>query len=195
MILNKNLSNLSNSNIEDNPLSINSDEIPKTYNNINSYSFYNNSSNLKSYNNNNIKIFNSNISAIDRVSYSNDNISIVKSKEIEILKVTNEILKLVNIANDIKEYLVDKYINPSSLNYDIDYKEFLTKLINYKFDILILKNILKDLQNPNDKYYKHYNLTTPSYMKERNKKETSNNYRSLSEVNEAFKYNLRKYDS
>ena len=195
MILNKHLSNLSNSNIEDNPLSINSDEIPKTHSNINSNSFYNNSSNLKSYINNNIKIFNSNISAIDRVSYSNDNISIVKSKEIEILKVTNEILKLVNIANDIKEYLVDKYINPSSLNYDIDYKEFLTKLINYKFDILILKNILKDLQNPNDKYYKRYNLTTPSYMKERNKKETSNNYRSLSEVNEAFKYNLRKYDS
>ena len=54
---------------------------------------------------------------------------------------------------------------------------------------------MKDLQNPNDKYYKRYNLTTPSYMKERNKKETSNNYRPLSEVNEAFKYNLRKYDS
>ena len=37
--------------------------------------------------------------------------------KIEIMKITNEILKLIDIANEIKTYLVEKYINSSSSNY------------------------------------------------------------------------------
>ena len=71
--------------------------------------------------------------------------------KIEIMKITNEILKLIDIANEIKTYLVEKYINSSSSNYEIDYKEFLNRLINYNFDLYTLNEILTDLQNNNNK--------------------------------------------
>ena len=71
------------------------------------------------------------------------------NQEIEIIKTTNEILKSIDKMNEIKDFLVKKYINSSSLDYNKDYKDFLNKLINYEFDIITLNNILSDIKNKN----------------------------------------------
>ena len=109
----------------------------------------NNKTNEKNINNNNI----------------NEMISLTKRREMEILKVTNEILKLIEIANEKKNYLVEKYINSSSNNYESDYKEFIDRIINYKYDILTLNNILKDLND--------YSSIIPNYKKKKKKENKS----------------------
>jgi hypothetical protein len=113
----------------------------------------------------NIKVNKSKVDAIweklKHLRYSNnDNINLknensnnnnkYSNQEIEIIKTTNEILKSIDKVNELKDYLIKKYINPSSLNYDKDYKEFLNKLINYEFDIITLNNILSDIKNKNN---------------------------------------------
>ncbi len=171
MVLNNQISNLNKSN--NNILENNS--INNLINNNQNLSFYN--SNKKTYESN-----------------SNNNVKeIRKKREIDILKVTNEILKLINIANKKKKYLVEKYINSSTLNYDNDYKEFLDRIINYKYDIITLNNILKDLKDSNLNSRK----TFYNNKKDNNSKETIKNnsieHQTITEANEAFKKNLRKY--
>jgi hypothetical protein len=127
----------------------------------------------------------------------NEMISLTKRREMEILKVTNEILKLIEIANEKKNYLVEKYINSSSNNYESDYKEFIDRIINYKYDILTLNNILKDLNDfssiiPNLQLNKK--KENKSYSKEKVKNPIIEN-NNFYENNEDFKNNLRKYSS
>ena len=141
----------------------------------------NNKTNENNINNNNI----------------NEMISLTKRREMEILKVTNEILKLIEIANEKKNYLVEKYINSSSNNYESDYKEFIDRIINYKYDILTLNNILKDLNDfssiiPNLQLNKK--KENKSYSKEKVKNPIIEN-NNFYENNEDFKNNLRKYSS
>ena len=141
----------------------------------------NNKTNEKNINNNNI----------------NEMISLTKRREMEILKVTNEILKLIEIANEKKNYLVEKYINSSSNNYESDYKEFIDRIINYKYDILTLNNILKDLNDfssiiPN--YQINKKKENKSYSKEKVKNPIFEN-NNFYENTEDFKNNLRKYSS
>ena len=141
----------------------------------------NNKTNENNINNNNI----------------NEMISLTKRREMEILKVTNEILKLIEIANEKKNYLVEKYINSSSNNYESDYKEFIDRIINYKYDILTLNNILKDLNDfssiiPNLQLNKK--KENKSYSKEKVKNPIFEN-NNFYENTEDFKNNLRKYSS
>ena len=141
----------------------------------------NNKTNENNINNNNI----------------NEMISLTKRREMEILKVTNEILKLIEIANEKKNYLVEKYINSSLNNYESDYKEFIDRIINYKYDILTLNNILKDLNDfysiiPN--YQLNKKKENKSYSKEKVKNPIIEN-NNFYENNEDFKNNLRKYSS
>ena len=141
----------------------------------------NNKTNENNINNNNI----------------NEMISLTKRREMEILKVTNEILKLIEIANEKKNYLVEKYINSSSNNYESDYKEFIDRIINYKYDILTLNNILKDLNDfssiiPN--YQLNKKKENKSYSKEKVKNPIFEN-NNFYENTEDFKNNLRKYSS
>ena len=114
----------------------------------------------KNNNNNNIKkslrmTFNKQIPNLTNLEDNNfqnlnsNNNNKYTNQEIQIIKTTNEILKLIDKVNSIKDYLVKKYINPSSLDYNKDYKDFLNKLINYKFDIITLNNILSDVKNKN----------------------------------------------
>ena len=141
----------------------------------------NNKTNENNINNNNI----------------NEMISLTKRREMEILKVTNEILKLIEIANEKKNYLVEKYINSSLNNYESDYKEFIDRIINYKYDILTLNKILKDLNDfssiiPN--YQLNKKKENKSYSKEKVKNPIIEN-NNFYENNEDFKNNLRKYSS
>ena len=118
-----------------------------------------------------------------------------KKKEMEKLKITNEILKLIEIANKKKNYFVEKYVNSSSLNYENDYKEFLDRIINYKFDILTLNQILNDLNDfslNNPKIKSNKKKENYSYSKEKIKNQSIEN-QTITESNEAFKKNLRKY--
>ncbi len=64
-----------------------------------------------------------------------------------------------------KNYLVEKYINSSSNNYESDYKEFIDRIINYKYDILTLNNILKDLND--------FSSIIPNYQLNKKKKNKS----------------------
>ena len=137
-------------------------------------------------------IFNSNLSEIENVNLSNDITPIPKEIEIEKLKITNEILKLIEIANDNKIFFVEKYINKSSLNLDNDYKEFLTYIINYQFDMEILNDIFKDIKML--KRSRNNNFNKPLYMKDKNTLERNSDYLTFSESNEMFKKNLRNYD-
>ena len=111
--------------------------------------------------NNNIKrslrmTFNKQIPNLSNLEYNNfqninpNNNNKDTNQEIQIIKTTNEILKLIDKVNSIKDYLVKKYINSSSLDYNKDYKDFLNKLINYQFDVITLKNILSDVKNKNN---------------------------------------------
>ena len=111
--------------------------------------------------NNNIKrslrmTFNKQIPNLSNLEYNNfqninpNNNNKYTNQEIQIIKITNEILKSIDKMNEIKDYLVKKYINSSSLDYNKDYKDFLNKLINYQFDVITLKNILSDVKNKNN---------------------------------------------
>ena len=189
IMLNSQLSSqINNTFPEDNqPLTTKSDEIPYFIkDNINkSYSNITN-------NNNNIMIFNSNLSAIENINTSNELTQIPKEIEIEKLKITNEILKLIEIANDNKLYFVEKYINKSSLNLDNDYKEFLTHIINYQYDMEVLNDIFKDIKML--KRSRNNNFNKPLYMKDKNTLERNSDYLTFSESNEIFKKNLRNYN-
>ena len=140
-------------------------------------------------------IFNSNLSEIENINSSNELTPIPKEIEIEKIKITNEILKLIEIANDNKIYFVEKYINKSSIDLDNDYKEFLTEIINYKFDMEVLNDIFKDIKilkkSRNNNYYIN---NKPFYMKNKNIIDKNNDYLTFSESNEAFKKNLRNYN-
>ena len=166
-------------------------QIPKDTNTQN-YSFNNNNSHYNiNNNNNNLSIYNSNTQTYENTTNMKDS----KKREIEKLKVTNKILKLIEIANQKKNYFVEKYVNSSSLNYENDYKEFLNRIINYKFDILTLNQILIDLKdfylnNPRNKSNKK--KENYSYSKEKFKYQSIEN-QTITESNEAFKKNLRKY--
>ena len=114
----------------------------------------------KNNNNNNIKkslrmTFNKQIPNLTNLEDNNfqnlnsNNNNKYTNQEIQIIKTTNEILKSIDKVNELKDYLIKKYINPSSLDYNKDYKDFLNKLINYKFDIITLNNILSDVKNKN----------------------------------------------
>ena len=192
IILNSQLSSQINNTFPDDnqPLTTKSDEIP----------FFNKSNLNKSCsnitnNNNNIMIFNSNLSEIENINSSNELTPIPKEIEIEKIKITNEILKLIEIANDNKIYFVEKYINKSSIDLDNDYKEFLTEIINYKFDMEVLNDIFKDIKilkkSRNNNYYIN---NKPFYMKNKNIIDKNNDYLTFSESNEAFKKNLRNYN-
>ena len=189
IMLNSQLSSqINNTFPEDNqPLTTKSDEIPYFIkDNINkSYSNITN-------NNNNIMIFNSNLSAIENINTSNELTQIPKEIEIEKLKITNEILKLIEIANDNKLYFVEKYINKSSLNLDNDYKELLTHIINYQYDMEVLNDIFKDIKML--KRSRNNNFNKPLYMKDKNTLERNSDYLTFSESNEIFKKNLRNYN-
>ena len=111
--------------------------------------------------NNNIKrslrmTFNKQIPNLSNLEYNNfqnvnpNNNNKYTNQEIQIIKITNEILKSIDKMNEIKDFLVKKYINSSSLDYKKDYKDFLNKLINYQFDVITLKNILSDVKNKNN---------------------------------------------
>ena len=100
--------------------------------------------------------FNKQIPNLSNLEYNNfqninpNNNNKYTNQEIQIIKITNEILKSIDKMNEIKDYLVKKYINSSSLDYNKDYKDFLNKLINYQFDVITLKNILSDVKNKNN---------------------------------------------
>ena len=107
----------------------------------------------------------------------------------EILKVTNEILKLIEIINKKKNYFIEKYMNSNNLNIELDYKNFLENIINYKFDIITLNNILNDLND--------FLLNSPK-NKSNKKKENStfSKEKILNENNnEQFPNTLRKYSN
>ncbi len=165
-----------------------------------------NNKNLILNNNNNGKnsfrmIFNSQISNTNKNNSENTNIENdnqnkinklilnSKKKEMEILKVTNEILKLIEIINKKKNYFIEKYMNSNNLNIELDYKNFLENIINYKFDIITLNNILNDLND--------FLLNSPK-NKSNKKKENStfSKEKILNENNnEQFPNTLRKYSN
>ena len=181
-------SQINNTFPEDNqPLTTKSDEIP----------FFNKSNLNKSCsnitnNNNNIMIFNSNLSEIENINSSNELTPIPKEIEIEKIKITNEILKKINIMNKNKLYFTNKYIQNSKNENNLEekYKNLLNKLINYNLDIRSLIEINSDLIKFQTKNKKNNNNEKPK-----------TNYKSYSpfilEPNESkeFKSNLRIYNN
>ena len=77
----------------------------------------------------------------------NKSISNEKKKELEIMKKTNDILKLIEITSKHKKFFNDKYIGINNNEIDNNYKQFLDNIINYKYKIDILKNIYDDILN------------------------------------------------
>lgn len=67
------------------------------------------------------------------------------SENNEKVKLTNEILKNLNVINNYKNFFINKYINSEYLNNNEKYKNFLYNLIEYKFDLNILIDILRDI--------------------------------------------------
>ena len=78
------------------------------------------------------------------------------SENNEKVKLTNEIFKNLNIINNNKNFFIDKYINSEYLNNNEKYKSFLYNLIEYKFDMNILIDILRDI-NAKEKEVVKYN--------------------------------------
>ena len=81
-------------------------------------------------------------------------------------------------------------MNSNTLNIELDYKNFLENIINYKFDIITLNNILNDLNvlflnSPKNKSNKK--KENSSFSKE---KIINENYK-----NESFPNTLRKYSN
>ena len=130
---------------------------------------------------------------------NNNIISKEKKKELEIMKRTNDILKLIELTSKHKKMFCDKYIGENNNNINANYKSFLDNIINYKYNIDILNNIYKDIlnfcvkcslnRNRND--HKFNLLNTYSKFKYR-KKEFENNY---SDSQNSFEKNLRNYQS
>jgi len=78
------------------------------------------------------------------------------SENNEKVKLTNEIFKNINIINNNKNFFIDKYINSDYLNNNEKYKNLLYNLIEYKFDMNILIDILRDI-NAKEKEVVKYN--------------------------------------
>ena len=78
------------------------------------------------------------------------------SENNEKVKLTNEILKNLNVINNYKNFFINKYTNSEYLNNNEKYKNFLYNLIEYKFDMNILIDILRDI-NAKEKEVVKYN--------------------------------------
>ena len=77
------------------------------------------------------------------------------SENNEKVKLTNEILKNLNFINNNKNFFIDKYTNSEYLNDDEKYKDFLYNLIEYKFDMNILIDILRDINGKEKEFVKY----------------------------------------
>ena len=129
----------------------------------------------------------------------NKSISNEKKKELEIMKKTNDILKLIEITSKHKKFFNDKYIGINNNEIDNNYKQFLDNIINYKYKIDILKNIYDDILNmcvrssinKKPKLIKS-NFSNIYSKKKFQKKEFENTY---SNSQDSFEKNLRKYNS
>jgi hypothetical protein len=126
-------------------------------------------------------------------------ISKEKKKELEIMKKTNDILKLIEITSKHKKFFNDKYIGINNNEIDNNYKQFLDNIINYKYKIDILKNIYDDILNMcvRSSINKKPNLIKSNFSniyskKKFQKKEFENTY---SNSQDSFEKNLRKYNS
>ena len=129
----------------------------------------------------------------------NKSISKEKKKELEIMKKTNDILKLIEITSKHKKFFNDKYIGINNKEIDNNYKQFLDNIINYKYNIDILKNIYDDILNMcvRSSINKKPNLIKSNFSniyskKKFQKKEFENTY---SNSQDSFEKNLRKYNS
>ena len=129
----------------------------------------------------------------------NKSISNEKKKELEIMKKTNDILKLIEITSKHKKFFNDKYIGINNKEIDNNYKQFLDNIINYKYKIDILKNIYDDILNMcvRSSINKKPNLIKSNFSniyskKKFQKKEFENTY---SNSQDSFEKNLRKYNS
>jgi hypothetical protein len=129
----------------------------------------------------------------------NKSISNEKKKELEIMKKTNDILKLIEITSKHKKFFNDKYIGINNNEIDNNYKQFLDNIINYKYKIDILKNIYDDILNMcvRSSINKKPNLIKSNFSniyskKKFQKKEFENTY---SNSQDSFEKNLRKYNS
>ena len=129
----------------------------------------------------------------------NKSISKEKKKELEIMKKTNDILKLIEITSKHKKFFNDKYIGINNNEIDNNYKQFLDNIINYKYKIDILKNIYDDILNMcvRSSINKKPNLIKSNFSniyskKKFQKKEFENTY---SNSQDSFEKNLRKYNS
>ncbi len=129
----------------------------------------------------------------------NKSISNEKKKELEIMKKTNDILKLIEITSKHKKFFNDKYIGINNKEIDNNYKQFLDNIINYKYNIDILKNIYDDILNMcvRSSINKKPNLIKSNFSniyskKKFQKKEFENTY---SNSQDSFEKNLRKYNS
>ena len=146
--------------------------------------------NFKNNVNKNLKMNKSNENIINNSFFETPNIN--KKEKIEKLKITNEILKKINIMNKNKLYFTNKYIQNSinENNLEENYKNLLNKLINYNLDIRSLIEINSDLIKFQTKNKKNNNNEKPK-----------TNYKSYSpfilEPNESkeFKSNLRIYNN
>ena len=126
-------------------------------------------------------------------------ISKEKKKELEIMKKTNDILKLIEITSKHKKFFNDKYIGINNNEIDNNYKQFLDNIINYKYKIDILKNIYDDILNMcvRSSINKKPNLIKSNFSniyskKKFQKKEFENTY---SNSQDSFEKNLKKFNS
>jgi hypothetical protein len=126
-------------------------------------------------------------------------ISKEKKKELEIIKKTNDILKLIEMTSKHKKLFNDKYIGINKNEIDINYKNFLDNIINYKYNIDTLKNIYDDILNLcvkssiNKKPKVNKSNFSNIYSKKKiQKKEFENTY---SNSQDSFEKSLRKFDS
>ena len=126
-------------------------------------------------------------------------ISKEKKKELEIMKKTNDILKLIEITSKHKKFFNNKYIGINNNEIDINYKQFLDNIINYKYNIAILKNIYEDILNMcvrssiNKKPKLNNSNFSNIYSKKKfQKKEFENTY---SNSQDSFEKNLKKFNS
>lgn len=68
-------------------------------------------------------------------------------EEIDKLKVTNEILKQIEVTQNNIDYFVKKYNPKYKKNIPTGYKDFLQKIIDYQYDLNTLKQINKDIDS------------------------------------------------
>ena len=134
--LNKNNNVILNKNIDNNNIINNND-------NENKFELI--QKNFKNNLNKNLKMNKSNENIINNSFFETSNIN--KKEKIEKIKITNEILKKINIMNKNKLYFTNKYIQNSKNENNLEekYKNLLNKIINYNFDIRSLIEINSDL--------------------------------------------------